>query len=150
MTADDLCLQGIALSRTGNPQGLEVWERALKASPNHAETLYELTCAYTDRDRLGEAVEAGTVLAKCSGWEGRAEALFGTMELVRKEPGSARSSTGGEFSISPRTERNLARRRLSRPRNLPAPCSRFISRRRPGGTSKRFSLPDPTARLPGS
>ena len=110
MTADDLCLLGIALPRSGNPQGLEVWERALKASPNHAETLFELTCAYTDRDRLGEAVEAGTVLAKCSGWEGRAEALLGAIEMLRNDPGSAlkhwrrilnRPKDGKEFGPTP-------------------------------------------------
>ena len=43
MSADDLCLLGIALTRTGNPRGLEVWEQALKAEPSHPEVLFEVT-----------------------------------------------------------------------------------------------------------
>ncbi len=89
MTADDLSLQGIAMSRSGDPRALEVFERARLAAPNHPETLFELTCIYTERDRLADAAETGTLLAKCAGWEGRAEALLGAIEMVRNDPAGA-------------------------------------------------------------
>ena len=75
MTPDDLCLLGIALTRSGNSRGLEVWEQARAAEPNHPETLFELTRAYISRDRLADAAETGHRLADCPGWKGRAEAL---------------------------------------------------------------------------
>jgi len=89
MLADDLCLLGIALTRTGNSRGLEVWEQARSFDPNHAETLFELTRAYLAGDRLTEAAETGRLLAARPGWEARAEALLGTIQLARNDPAGA-------------------------------------------------------------
>ena len=89
MTPDDLCLLGIALTRTGNTRGLEVWEQARSAEPNHPETLFELTRAYFNRDRLADAAQTGRRLADCPGWEGRAEALLGSIQLARNDPAGA-------------------------------------------------------------
>ncbi|MFI5454121.1 MAG: tetratricopeptide repeat protein [Isosphaerales bacterium] len=93
MLADDLCLLGIALTRTGNRQGgLQVWEQARSIDPNHAETLFELTQAYSASDQLTKATGTGRRLASCSGWEGRAEALLGTILLARNDPAGAVTS----------------------------------------------------------
>ena len=78
MTPDDMCLLGIALTRTGNVRGVEVWEQVLRRQPNHAETLFVLTETYYKRDRLDAAAMTGRRLARVRGWEGRAEALLGS------------------------------------------------------------------------
>jgi tetratricopeptide (TPR) repeat protein len=89
MTPDDLCLLGLALTRSGNPRGIEVWEQARSQQPNHPETLFELTRAYLSRERFAEAAETGHRLAGCPGWESRAEALLGAIELARNDPEGA-------------------------------------------------------------
>jgi tetratricopeptide (TPR) repeat protein len=89
MTPDDLCLLGLALTRSGNPRGIEVWEQARSKQPNHPETLFELTRAYFNRERLAEAAKTGRRLADCPGWEGQAEALLGAIELARDDPDGA-------------------------------------------------------------
>jgi len=82
MAADDLCLLGIALTRTGNARGgLEVWEQARAAEPDHAETLWELTLAYSGSDRLAEAAETARRLAERPGWRAKADALLGAIQL---------------------------------------------------------------------
>jgi tetratricopeptide (TPR) repeat protein len=82
MMADDLCLLGIALARDGNARGaLEVWEQARSAQPDHAETLWELTLAYSASDRLSEASETAHRLAECPGWRAKAESLLGAIRL---------------------------------------------------------------------
>ena len=44
MTAEDLCLSGIATARAGDQErAMEIWEKARTAEPDHAETLFELT-----------------------------------------------------------------------------------------------------------
>ena len=83
MSTEDLCLVGIALTRTGNRKGgLEVWEEARTADPNHAETLFELTRAYSAADQLSKATETGQRLASRPGWKARAESLLGTIQLA--------------------------------------------------------------------
>ena len=73
MLADDLCLLGIALTRAGNRQGaVEVWEQARAADPNHAETLFELTRAYSAGDQLAKAAETAHRLASSPVWQRRA------------------------------------------------------------------------------
>jgi tetratricopeptide (TPR) repeat protein len=90
MQVDDLHLLGIALTRTGSTRGgLEVWERARSADPDHAETLYELTRAYYANDRLEDAVQTGRRLAARPGWAARAEALLGKIQLAREDPEGA-------------------------------------------------------------
>ena len=89
MKAEDLCLLGIALNRSGNPRALEVWEQARAAEPNHAETLFELTRAYSKNDRLAAAAATGRKLAECAGWESCALALLGSIELARNDPDGA-------------------------------------------------------------
>ncbi len=89
MTPEDLCLLGIALARSGNAKGVEVWEQARAADPNHAETLFELTRVYSTNDRLADAAVTGQKLAACPGWEYEAEALLGTIEFARNDPDGA-------------------------------------------------------------
>ena len=90
MSADDLCLLGIALARSGNSKGaVQVWEQARSADPNHWETLFELTRAYATGDRLMAAVETGRPLAARPGWEARTEALLGAIELELNDPAGA-------------------------------------------------------------
>ena len=60
MLAEDHYLLGVALSRGGNNRGgLEVWELARAADPNHTDTLLALTRAYFASDRLAAATETG-------------------------------------------------------------------------------------------
>ena len=89
MAAEDLCLLGMALDRMGNSRGLEVWEQARAADPGRAETLFELTRAYLKKDRLADASLVGHQLDQCLGWESRAEALLGAIELARNDPDRA-------------------------------------------------------------
>jgi tetratricopeptide (TPR) repeat protein len=89
MAAEDLYLLGVALTRSGNNRALEVWEQARAAEPNHAETLFELTRAYSNKDRLDDAVKSARRLAECPGWAGQAEALLGAIELARNNPDEA-------------------------------------------------------------
>ena len=89
MAAEDLCLLGIALNRSGSSRAVEVWEQACAAEPNHAETLFELTRAYSKNDRLDDAVKSAQKLAKCPGWEGQADALLATIALARNNPDDA-------------------------------------------------------------
>jgi tetratricopeptide (TPR) repeat protein len=89
MAAEDLYLLGIALTRSGNNRALEVWEQARAAEPNHAETLFELTRAYSNNDRLDDAVKSARRLAECPGWAGQAEALLGAIALARNNPDEA-------------------------------------------------------------
>ena len=95
MTPDDKCLLGIALTRTGNARGVEVWEQVLAEQPNHAETLFVLTETYYRRDRLDAAAMTGRRLARLRGWEGRAEALLGAIELAQNDPEAALRSWRG-------------------------------------------------------
>ena len=114
LSADDLCLLGIALNRSGDARGLQVWERARAAEANHPETLLELTRAYSKQDRLADAAETGRRLASCPGWQNQAEALLGAVELARNDPDSAlvlwrrvleRGESGrGDKAIIPRKE----------------------------------------------
>jgi tetratricopeptide (TPR) repeat protein len=101
MTPDDLYLLGIALTRSGNSRGLEVWEQALAAQPDHAETLFALTKAYCDRARFDSAAATGRRLAGCPGWEGRAEALLGSIELARNDPEGALKAWRGILDGKP-------------------------------------------------
>jgi tetratricopeptide (TPR) repeat protein len=89
MAAEDLCLLGIALNRSGNNRALEVWEQAYAADPNHSETLFELTRAYSKKDRLDDAAKSARKLAKCPGWEGQADALLAAIALARNNPDDA-------------------------------------------------------------
>jgi tetratricopeptide (TPR) repeat protein len=90
MAAEDLCLLGIALTRTGNARGgLAVWEQSRSAKPDHAETLWELTLAYAASDRLSEAAEAARRLAACPGWRSRAEGLQGAIQFDYADPAGA-------------------------------------------------------------
>ena len=69
----------LLLLAPATPEDVNVWEQVLVLEPNHAETLFELTRAYTRSDRLADAAETGTRLAECPGWEGRAAALLGAI-----------------------------------------------------------------------
>jgi len=89
LAPDDFWLLGLALTRSGDPRGIKVWEQALHAKPSHPEMLFELTRIYSRNDKLAEAAETGRLLGKCPGWEARASALLGTIEQARDNPNAA-------------------------------------------------------------
>jgi tetratricopeptide (TPR) repeat protein len=87
MEADDLYLLGIALARTGNSKAsIEVWEKALKADPDHPASLYEMIQVHLAADRFQAAFAAATRLARDPAWRDRADALMGQIELRRDNP----------------------------------------------------------------
>ena len=87
---EDLYLLGIALKNEGNDKrAVQVWEQARAADPRHAETLLNLTIAYTAARRPLAASETARALASCPGWEARAESLQGGIELELNDPASA-------------------------------------------------------------
>jgi len=90
MAAEDLYLLGIALARTGHPKGsIEVWEQALKADPDHAETLHEMIKVQLQANLFNAAAAAASRLARHPDWRNRADALMGWIELNRDHPGKA-------------------------------------------------------------
>jgi tetratricopeptide (TPR) repeat protein len=89
LAADDFYLLGIALTRTGDPRGIKVWEQAHIAAPNHPEILFELTRAYLKDDRLVDAAVTARQLAECPGWKSQADSLLGTIELAHDNPDGA-------------------------------------------------------------
>ena len=86
MKAEDLCLLGVALARTGKTQAArDVWERARSLEPGHAETLFELSRSYLAGDAFDHAARLGGLLATRPGWESRAEALLGMVAFERND-----------------------------------------------------------------
>lgn len=87
---EDLCVLGQSLSRAGKPRSaLELWQEARGRDPRHAEARFELTRAYLASDRLEDADRVAKELALCPGWESRAEALLGAIQLERNDPARA-------------------------------------------------------------
>jgi tetratricopeptide (TPR) repeat protein len=87
MSAEDYYLLGVALTRSGNNGGgLEVWELARAADPNHTDTLLALTGAYLASDRLAAAAAAGQTLLTKPGWEARAKRLLGAIQFESNDP----------------------------------------------------------------
>ena len=90
MEAEDLYLLGLAMTRAGKTKSAtEVWERARSLDPEHSETLFELTRAYFANDRLDPAAALAGILATRPGWESRAEAILGMIQLERNDPAGA-------------------------------------------------------------
>ena len=90
MEAEDLYLLGLALTRAGKTKSaIEVWERARSLDPEHSESLFELTRAYFANDPLDHAARLASVLATRPGWESRAEAILGMIQLERNDPAGA-------------------------------------------------------------
>ena len=90
MLAEDNYLLGVALTRGGNNRGgVEVWELARAADPNHTDTLLALTRAYLASDRLAAAAETGRLLAAQPGWEARAKRLLGAIQYELNDPKGA-------------------------------------------------------------
>ncbi len=86
MQAEDLYLLGLALARTGKTKAArDVWEKARSLDPRHAETLFELTRAYFAADAFDHAARLGRLLAARPGWESRAEALLGMIQVERND-----------------------------------------------------------------
>ena len=90
MAADDLHLLGVALARNGNSKGsVEVWERGLRADPDHPATLYEMIQVHLRADRFNAAAAAAGRLANHPDWQDRADALLGQIEFNRDHPEKA-------------------------------------------------------------
>jgi tetratricopeptide (TPR) repeat protein len=120
MLAEDNYLLGVALTRGGNNSGgLEVWELARAADPNHADTLLALTRAYFASDRLAAATETGRKLAAQPGWEGRAKGMLGAIQFEINDPEGAialwqRSMELHETEQGSASSSNLMRKKLAR------------------------------------
>jgi hypothetical protein len=90
MSADDFFLLGIAMARTGDSDGsLKVLEQARSKDPDHADTLYVLTRAYSAGGQASKAIETGRHLASCPGWECHADVLLGSIFLEGGDPSGA-------------------------------------------------------------
>ena len=90
MLPDDRYLLGLALKDNGDHVGaVQVWEQARAADPKHPETLFELTRAHIAAGQLLAAAETARILAVCPGWEARAEALLGAIQLELNDPTGA-------------------------------------------------------------
>ncbi len=81
--AEDFFLLGETLFRQGQgAEGEQMWQRALRADPAHAETLSELMRLLARTDRLSEAADLAMRLGEVPGWEARGVAQLG---LIRDE-----------------------------------------------------------------
>ncbi len=88
--AEDLFLLGDGLMRQAQyAKGEEMWQKALKADPAHAETLSELSRRLARLDRLAEAALLIERLGTLPGWEARAAARLGLIKLAQADPASA-------------------------------------------------------------
>jgi hypothetical protein len=89
MTVDDLYLLGIALARTGNPRGVEVWEKVLRINPDHPETLLAMIPVYLNHDQFQSATLAARRLAKQPNWQERADAELCRIQIAQGKPEAA-------------------------------------------------------------
>jgi tetratricopeptide (TPR) repeat protein len=90
LQVEDLYLLGLAMRRADKrTSAVMVWEQARSRDPGHDETLFELARAYLASDRLADSERAAVDLARRPGWESRAEAVLGTVQLERNDPAGA-------------------------------------------------------------
>ena len=120
MLAEDNYLLGVALTRGGNNRGgVEVWELARAADPNHADALFALTRAYFASDRLAAATETARLLADRPGWEGRAKSMLGAIQFELNDPDGAIALWQRSLALAETTQGSdassiLVRKKLAR------------------------------------
>ena len=85
-----ICTFSGLLARTGSRAGsVDVWRQALKADPDHAAALYQMTWLNLQADQFQAAVAAASRLARNPAWKDRADAILGWVEYRRNEPEKA-------------------------------------------------------------
>ena len=102
MTADDRYLVGLMLFRAGDRKGcIEVWQQALEANPDHAETLHDLARLYQEIGRFGDAAGAAGRLSRIPRWRARGLSLQGIIKLSENDPASAAASLQSALELEP-------------------------------------------------
>jgi cytochrome c-type biogenesis protein CcmH/NrfG len=93
LTAEDLCLVGRALTRTGNTApAFDAYEAARQSDPDYPDALAALAALYMRTDRYHAAAEAAERLTRQPHWEARAQLLLGTIRSETQDPlGAARA-----------------------------------------------------------
>lgn len=100
--AEDFFLLGMTLQHQGETsQALAMLERANAANPDHAETLFELIGLYAGQDRLAEATESATRLARLDGSSVRAAARLGLLYDDQNDPARAAASLERALRFDP-------------------------------------------------
>jgi tetratricopeptide (TPR) repeat protein len=90
LEAEDYFLVGQALERQGQiDRAIYVWKRALKADPDHVETLMALAQALARKDQLHEAAVHASRLLSRAEWEARAALLLGRIRAGLSDPAAA-------------------------------------------------------------
>jgi lipopolysaccharide biosynthesis regulator YciM len=90
LAAEDLCLVGRALTRTGQTDSaFDAYETARTKDPDHPEALAALAALYMRTDRYHAAAEAAERLAQQPAWEARAQLMIGTIRFETHDPKGA-------------------------------------------------------------
>jgi lipopolysaccharide biosynthesis regulator YciM len=90
LAAEDFCLMGRALNRTGKTaSAFDAYETARERDPDHPETLAALAALYMRTDRYHAAAEAAERLARQPAWEARAQLMLGTIRSETQDPAGA-------------------------------------------------------------
>ena len=96
MQAEDLFLLASVLGRQGQSgPSLGLMESAVRADPDHAEAMYELTRIYAGTRHFTQAVELAARLAKKPGWEVKAGAALGLLRRQLDDPLGAADAMAG-------------------------------------------------------
>jgi len=93
LAAEDFCLIGRALSRTGKAtSAFDSYEMARQRDPDNPEALAALAALYMRTDRYHAAEEAAERLARQPAWEARAQFMIGTIRSETQDAlGAARA-----------------------------------------------------------
>jgi Tfp pilus assembly protein PilF len=99
---DFFVLATTLLRQRDDAQAVAMLERANRADPDHAETLFELSRLYAKVDRLAEATALAERLARRPGWEARAGARLGILYDEQNDPARAAESLARALRLDPR------------------------------------------------
>jgi tetratricopeptide (TPR) repeat protein len=90
LEAEDYCVLGLAWNVSGEPvEAQKVLAAALRADPDHAESLYLLALAAFQRGWVLEGARAAERLVHRPGWEARADLLQGMIGAGDNNPAGA-------------------------------------------------------------
>jgi hypothetical protein len=90
LEAEDYCVIGLGWNMAGDPLAArEALHQALKADPDHAESLHLLGLTAFQRSQWVEATQAAELLARRPGWEARADLLLGMIRAGDNDPAGA-------------------------------------------------------------
>ena len=90
MEAEDFYLMGAIVDRLGDRAAAqECWEDSVRADPNHAEALQELSRLYLSMGRSIEAAELASRLATRRDWQARGNLLLGEIKFAQDDAAGA-------------------------------------------------------------